>query len=52
MLWFLVATLREKEQAARLLLVLAEEPDSAQRPGGGEEAGMDHSWRPGGLRAL
>lgn len=48
----LVATLREKEQAARLLLVLAEEPNPAQRPGGGEEAGMDHSGRSGGLRAL
>lgn len=44
--------LREKEQVACLLLVLAEEQNITQRPGSREEAGLDHSRRAGRLRAL
>lgn len=43
---------REEEQAACLLLVVAEKQDITQRPGGGEEAGLDHGWGSGGLCAL
>lgn len=43
---------RQEEQAARVLPVLAEEQDPAQWPRGGEEAGLDHRRRLGGLRSL
>ena len=44
--------LRQEEQAACVLPVVAPEQDPAQRPRGGEEAGLDHRRGPGGGRAL
>lgn len=49
---FLFITSREEEQVACLLLVLAEEQNIAQRPGGREEAGMDYGRGSGRLCAL
>ena len=43
---------RQEEQAACLLPVVAEEQDFAQRPRGGEEAGLGYRGRPGGMRPL
>ena len=43
---------RQEEQAARVLPVVAEEQDPAQRPRGGEEAGLGDRGRPGRLRPL
>lgn len=51
-LFLLVAALREKEQAARVLPVVAEEQNTAQRPRSGEEARLDHRRRAGRMRAL
>lgn len=43
---------RKEEQAACVLPVLAEKQDFTQWPWGGEEAGLDHSWGPGGMHPL
>lgn len=43
---------REEEQVACLLFVVAEKQDITQRPGGGEEAGLDYGRGSGGLCAL
>ena len=43
---------RQEEQGARVLPGLAEEQDPAQRPRGGEEAGLDHRGGDGRLCAL
>lgn len=45
-------SLREKEQTAGVLPVLAPEQNPAQRPRSGEEAGLDHRGGHGGLWAL